>query len=178
METVNLCNSDKICYLTCLRYARICGMMLVISIIATLCVESIDEYKIEKVMKDITAPIGLVSFLGALLLYLCAVFCYIIKKIGFKFIFYNKYVFVAGGNSQGIISREKIYYSEIAKIYLDIGSTLFLCTSSERTLAEISLGNEKDKIKQILKEFQKRGKSVKIAPELYGIYMEENGYVS
>ena len=136
--------------------------------------DSIIEVKVSEITQGIYMLISLLAFVGALLFYSLAAICFYSKKIGFKFIFNKEYLIFAGGIYPNI-SREKIYYSEFSKVYLDVEYTLFLYTGSERILAEISLNTGKDKIKQILLEFQKRGKSVKTASELYGLYSVDEG---
>lgn len=164
--THTIMSSDKMSYVRCLKYANICGTILIICILLIIFGTTIT---CPKTIFIINLYMIILALIGALLLYSLAAFCFYSKRVGFKFIFNREYLFILGGIYPNI-SREKIYYSEFSNVYLDVEYTLFLYTESERILAEISLNTGKDKIKQILLEFQKRGKSVKTAPELYGLY--------
>lgn len=111
-----------------------------------------------------------------------------------KIIFNDKNFIVYGiklnpDNMLPRISAEPISYNTFSQVRLNLNisnnndsikNPIELLTDSDRCILIISLYSySKEKIEQILQEFQKHGKSVKIAPELYGLYsiIDTNGEI-
>lgn len=113
----------------------------------------------------------IVMLLSILLVFLS----FMSHNLGTVFIFKSTGMYISSptnGTQEWKTFVGDISYSEFSAVYLDIDDNLYLKTESQRIKLKMKIPAyfSKDKIQQLLKEFQKRGKQVLLASELTGIY--------
>lgn len=118
-----------------------------------------------------SAAIAILMFLFLCVLLIIHAGVCAMKPTDFEFVFGEHEVLIRGNNSEEEEFKRVINYNMFEKVMLDFSKTLFILTGSERKILEISLeGINNKKVNSILREFQKHGKQILIAPELYGVY--------
>ena len=94
----------------------------------------------------------------------------------FKIVFDAHEVVVGGYNGNKDYVSHKFNYLEFSKVTLDVSKTLTIATGSGRILSEVLMhGAKKAQIEQVLREFQKHGKTVRLDEALYGLYSIDEG---
>lgn len=178
--------ASKYCLEKLRKWEKYAGMVLGISV-AFLFIES---YLANKQLFNLFGVMITIS-IGLSFSILCVLFVihWILIILGYSshhFLFKNKELQIDGvvifpENAFTFFYNPPIYYSIFQIVSFDSSKHLRLLTDSSRLILEMSLEDyPKEKIEQILQEFQRRDKLVKISPELYGVYSTtgENKHVN